>query len=184
MAGLFGGPLYGAAARSLLSMRSRIFVSYHHHGDQWYYNEFSRIFHDEYEVIEDHSLERTYDSDNMDYVRWAVANNDIKGTSCTIVLCGAATYERKFVDWEIKATLDDGHGLIGIALPSAPRNAGNAILVPTRLHSNIATGYAIWASWENLSVANLMNWIASAKYNAANHKSLLVNPRELKTRNG
>lgn len=33
-----------------------------------------------------------------------------------MVLCGAEAPQRKFVDWEIKATLDKEHGLIGINL--------------------------------------------------------------------
>jgi hypothetical protein len=36
-------------------------------------------------------------------------DNAPTGTSCTIVLCGAETPKRKFVDWEIKAILDKGH---------------------------------------------------------------------------
>jgi hypothetical protein len=183
MSGLFGNSSLGDLA-SILYARSRVFVSYHHHGDQAYYNAFVSIFDTNYDVIQDCSLDRVYDSEDMDYVRWSVANNDIKGTSCTIVLCGAATPERKFVDWEIKATLDDEHGLIGIALPSAQKTWDNKIVVPSRLHANIETGYAIWADWNNLSVANLSAWIATAKSNAKDRSYLIVNPHELKQRNG
>lgn len=184
MSGLFGIPPLPGGLLSRALLRPRVFVSYHHRGDQWYYNEFSRIFHDQYEAIEDRSLDRRYGSEDLDYVRWAVANNDIKGTSCTIVLCGAITGQRKFVDWEIKATLDDKHGLIGIALPTAPRAANGAVTVPDRLHANVQSGYAVFQAWEQLTVANLTNWIATARYNSQNRTSLIVNPRELKTRNG
>jgi hypothetical protein len=43
-----------------------------------------------------------------------IRDKHITGTSCTIVLCGSLTPWRKYVDWEIKATLDKEHGLIGI----------------------------------------------------------------------
>jgi hypothetical protein len=33
--------------------RRKVFVSYHHGGDQAYYDEFSRYFHDQYEAIRD-----------------------------------------------------------------------------------------------------------------------------------
>lgn len=186
MSSIFGTPPFrGAAARTLLGGKPRVFISYHHGGDQWYYNEFVRLFDDHYDVIEDRSLERRYDSADLDYVRWAVANNDIKGTSCTIVLCGSRTFERKFVDWEIKATLDDNHGLVGIALPSAPRDALNrSISVPSRLHYNIQSRYAPFHLWEELSAQNLSQWIATAQHNAANYRNLIYNPRELKRQNG
>lgn len=182
MSGLFGNSSLADLA-SILYARSRIFISYHHHGDQRYYDEFVRVFDSTYDMIEDRSLDRRYDSEDVNYVRWAIANNDIKGTSCTIVLCGAATHQRKFVDWEIKATLDDEHGLIGIRLPSAVSNQAG-YLCPSRFVQNYQSGYAIWRSWDELSLTNLASWIASAKYNAENCKHLIVNPRELKLRNG
>lgn len=186
MSSLFNRPrgVLGAAATVLTgAVRPRVFVSYHHARDQWFYNEFTRLFHGVYETIEDRSLERRYDSDNLEYVRWAVANGDIKGTSCTVVLCGAETYQRKFVDWEIKATLDDGHGLVGVCLPDAPREEGG-VRVPTRLSDNYHSGYAIWGMWTDLSVDNLRAWIASARHNASIRRDLIVNPREIKRRNG
>ncbi len=48
--------------------KRKIFVSYHHQNDQWYYNEFSRIFSDSYNVIQDNSLDRIIDSDDSEYV--------------------------------------------------------------------------------------------------------------------
>ena len=52
-----------------LRIRRSVFASYHHGGDQSYYDSFSRVFHDTYEAIRDNSLERAIDSDNVDYVR-------------------------------------------------------------------------------------------------------------------
>jgi len=174
-----GGGILGATLR--IPVRPRVFVSYHHSGDQGYYREFSRIFHDQYEVIEDRSLDRAKNSDDSDYVRWAIANQDIKGTSCTIVLCGAETYQRKYVDWEIKATLDDRHGLIGVRLPTAQSNTQGHIIVPDRLASNIHSGFALWVNWIDLTVQNLKEWIAIARDKPANH---IVNPATIKQRNG
>lgn len=167
----------------MLGLRPRIFVSYHHAGDQAYYDHFSRSFHDQYEAIEDRSLDRVYDSDDMDYLRWAVADNDIKGTSCTIVLCGAQTYKRKFVDWEIKATLDDKHGLIGVQLPTAVSNFQGDVVVPDRLYYNIQSRYALWVHWNALNVASLRIWIAAARVNATNNKDRIVNAHAIKQRN-
>jgi len=37
-------------------VKHKIFVSYHHHDDQAYYDAFSNAFHDTYNVIYDNSL--------------------------------------------------------------------------------------------------------------------------------
>jgi hypothetical protein len=67
------------------TVKHRIFVSYHHAGDQPYYDAFSKAFHDTYDVIYDNSLNRQVDSDDVDYVRRRIADNYITGSSCTIV---------------------------------------------------------------------------------------------------
>jgi hypothetical protein len=41
-----------------------------------------------------------------------------------------------FVDWEIKATLDKEHGLIGINLPTNPRLLNGNATVPNRLSNS------------------------------------------------
>jgi len=116
MAGQF--PMHSAANNVLSNLgrlvRRRVFVSYHHDGDQHYYEEFARIFAGSLEIFHDASLERAYDSGDHEYIRWSIRQNNITGSSCTIVLCGARTHERKYVDWEIKATLDKFRGLIGV----------------------------------------------------------------------
>lgn len=164
------------------NVRRKIFVSYHHDRDQAYYNEFSRLFHDNYEAITDNSLDRLIDSDNSDYVMRRIRERYITGTSCTIVLCGAETPFRKYVDWEISATLEKGHGLIGIKLPTISI-VNNSAIVPDRLHDNIDSGYAIWSSWDNLA---LNPGSLSALIEQANSKSalLLTNTRSRRLRNG
>ena len=78
----------------LTPVKHKVFVSYHHGGDQAYYDAFSKAFHDTYDVIYDNSLERQIDSDNVDYVIQKIRDNYITGSSCTIVLVGAATWGR------------------------------------------------------------------------------------------
>lgn len=174
--GILGGGLPAA-------VKHKIFVSYHHGGDQRYYDDFSNAFHKIYDVIFDNSLERRIDSDNSDYVMRQIRENYIKGSSCTIVLVGKENSGRKFVDWEIKATLDMGHGLIGVCLPSATRDATNSnVIVPDRLHSNIQSGFASWVSWQDITsnAAQLERTVAYAK---SRDPKLIVNPREIRSRN-
>jgi len=162
-------------------VRRRIFVSYHHGGDQWYYNEFSRLFHDEWEAVYDNSLERQIDSDNTDYVMQRIRDNHISGTSCTVVLIGGQTHQRKYVDWEIKATLDKEHGLLGVMLPSHLRTREGNIIVPDRFHANVVSGYASFIHWSDLNSQLLARAVDAATKRPA---GLVDNSLPMKARNG
>lgn len=165
-------------------VKHKIFVSYHHLLDQTYYDDFSTLFHDTHESIHDKSLDEEIDSDNTEYVMRRIREDYITGTSCTIVLIGAETHKRKYIDWEIKATLDKQHALIGVHLPTAKRSDdGTKIIVPDRLHDNIVSGFASFVSWASItaSVASLDQHIKVAKEKS---KSLIDNAREKKARNG
>lgn len=166
---------------STLPTRRKIFVSYHHGEDQAYYDEFSRFFHDQYEAVFDNSLERQIDSDDVRYVMQRIRDSYITGTSCTVVLIGAQTHERKYVDWEIKATLDKQHGLIGIVQPNHQKTIDGKIIVPDRFYRNISTGYAAFEHWNNLTAQRLKEMVDAA---ANRSKSLIDNSMEMKQRNG
>lgn len=167
---------------SPVQTRHRVFVSYHHGRDQNYYDTFSRVYHNTYESIYDNSLERQIDSDNVDYVIQRIRDNYITGTSCTIVLVGANTWGRKYVDWEIKATLDKEHGLIGVYLPTAPRAANGSITVPERLHDNVQSTFALFLSWEQIMAGaqQLDLYIQDAKFKDTR---LIKNSSERRLRN-
>ena len=172
----------------LLSMRQQpvkrsVFVSYHHGGDQQYYDAFTKAFDDTYDIIFDNSLERQIDSDNNDYVIQRIRDSFIEGSSCTIVLCGAETPWRKYVDWEIKATLDKEHGLIGVNLPTNRMDSAGKVFVPTRLYDNTQSGYAPWTNWADFTKTpeSAKSYIELAISKPA---KLIVNSREMMARNG
>lgn len=131
--------------------KRKVFVSYHHGRDQGYYDAFIHAFSNTYDVITDNSLNRAVDSDNPDYVMRRIRESYITGSSCTIVLCGVETPWRKYVDWEIKATLDKNHGLIGVNLPTNPQGSSGKFTVPDRLYANIQSNYAIWTIWAHVT---------------------------------
>jgi MTH538 TIR-like domain (DUF1863) len=114
---------------------------------QQYFNEIRTLGLDEYG---DEFAERINSGDS-DYVMRQIREKKIAGTSCTVVLLGKCTWARRYVDWEIAATLrnfDDSArgGLIAVQLPSA-RDHGWSKL-PPRLEMNVSsisgvdTGYA------------------------------------------
>lgn len=165
--------------------RREIFVSYHHQADQHYYNQFESVFSNTYRVIQDNSLRFGINSDDAEYVMRRIREEYLTGTSCTIVLCGKETHLRKFVDWEIKATLDKEHGLIGIKLPTNPAVAARCN-VPARFFDNYQSGYGPWLTWEQLFVNQQPNVSAlrSAVTAATSKpKDLINNSRSLMSRN-
>jgi hypothetical protein len=163
--------------------KRKVFISYHHRGDQAYYDAFSRHFCDTFEVVRDNSVDRIFDSDNVEYVMRKIREEYLSGTSCTIVLCGPLTASRKYVDWEIKATLDKQHGLIGINLPTNPVSETGCVTVPQRLFDNIQSGYAQWAEWAALQqgAPYLQRLIETAN---SRPKDLAANGRAMRERNG
>ena len=167
----------------LIPTKHKVFVSYHHGGDQAFYDIFSRTFHDTYDSIYDNSLERALDSEDPNYVMRRIREEYIAGTSCTIALIGQDTAYRKYVDWEIRATLEKKHGLVGVLLPTARFNSLGQAIVPDRLHDNIHSGFALWITWQQLmtSATQLGLYIADAKLRSP---SLIDNSRTGRERNG
>ena len=171
----------GLLAALMKPTRRKVFVSYHHGGDQTYYEQFSHFFHDECEAIRDNSLERLIQSDDTENVMRQIREQYITGTSCTIVLIGAQSHERKYLDWEIKATLDKCHGLIGIVLPTHIENPVGEIIVPDRFLDNHKTGYAVWTHWNGLTAEGLTQLIDTA---IVKPQSQIDNSRPMRQRNG
>src|SRR6478752_9434681 len=77
-------------------------------------------------------------SNNPDYVMRCIREDLIQSQSTvTLVLIGSCTHSRRYVDWEIKASLQQGerripNGLLAIKLPSCP----NGAIPPPRLELN------------------------------------------------
>jgi hypothetical protein len=167
--------------------KRKVFVSYHHGGDQGAYNSFSQLYCKQgYDVIQDNSLRNAHDSEDPQYIMQSIRDNNIGGTSCTIVLVGAYTYGRKYVDWEIKGTLDKQHGLIGVWLPTAARDPKDGkILVPDRFFDNIQSGYAVWLSWQEITQGPdaLKGYIEAALDTTQRPKRSIVNNRDMMRRN-
>ena len=160
-----------------------MFVSYHHGDDQQFYDAFSRAFAETYDVVFDNSLERRIDSDNVDYVLQRIRDSFISGSSCTIVFCGLETPWRKYVDWEIKATLDMEHGLVGVNLPTNRVNPSGSVTVPDRLHDNIQSGYSVWTNWAAFT-ASAESVKSSVEQAVARSARLIANNRPMMARNG
>jgi hypothetical protein len=159
-------------------MAHKVFVSYHHANDQAKANHL-RTQYGENNTLLDRSLDEAYEDMTDDEILAAIRTEHLKDSTVTIVLIGSETANRKWVDWEIYASLRPygdrtRNGLLGIYLPTA----GDA---PARLQDNIDSGYAVTMKWENIS------WQLESKINEAydnrNKTELVKNGRKRRERN-
>lgn len=159
-------------------MAHKSFVSYHHANDQTKANHL-RSTYGENNTLVDRSLKDAYDDKTDDEILALIRQNHLKDSTVTIVLIGSETANRKWVDWEIYASLRPygdrtRNGLLGIYLPTAGAT-------PARLQDNIDSGYAVTMKWENIS------WQLESKideaYNNRAYSGLVVNTRPRRKRN-
>ncbi len=167
-------------------VRHKVFISYHH-DDQDEVEDFIETFADEREVFITRALgagmsQDIIDSTNTDYVMQRIRELYLKDTTVTIVLIGQCTWARRYVDWEIQASLRHGEtitprGLIGIVLSSA----GKKPVAPERLRINLnsdnSDGYARWY-WYPSRKDTLSNWIDDAFKARTSRANLISNPRD------
>lgn len=85
------GNLFGQPYRPV---KPKVFVSYHHDNDQRWYDQFTRVFADAYDLVTDRSLGACVESDDCEYVMRVIREQYLTGTSVTIVLCGNETWKR------------------------------------------------------------------------------------------
>jgi hypothetical protein len=116
-------------------------------------------------------------SSNTDYVLRRVRELYIQDSTVTIVLIGGCTWARRFVDWEIQASLRrpaNGHpnGLIGILLDSRTRAR-----LPPRFKLNRDSGYAQYHYYPR-DAATLAAWIEDAYQARTARRSRINNPVE------
>ena len=103
----------------------RVFISYHHHLDQWYKDTLCR-WNEQYQIFIDESV---YDGDiddtNMsdEDIRKAIRDNNLRKSTVTLLLVGQQTQYRKHVDWELYSSMYDApinhrSGIVVVMLPT------------------------------------------------------------------
>lgn len=107
----------------MANVRHKCFISYHH-DDQDEVEEFIETFDHERIVFIARALgagmeQDIIDSDDTDYVMRRIRELYLKDSTVTLVLMGKCTWARRYVDWEIQASLRSGetvtpNGLLGI----------------------------------------------------------------------
>lgn len=160
--------------------KRKVFISYHHGGDQAYYDALSEYLGTSLDLITDRSLERARDSDDPTYIMRYIRENHLAGASTIIVLCGSQTPVRKYVDWEISTGLGQKMALIGVGLPTIKWFENGGTDKPPRLQDNIDSGYAAWRMWSDF----LADPVSVIEDSNSRSKALIVNSRQRRIRNG
>jgi hypothetical protein len=106
--------------------RRKCFISYHHVD-----NDLVKQFVDTFDHAHDCFIVRRLgempddiiNSADTDYVMSRIRQDYVKDSTVTIVLAGRCTWSRRYVDWELQASLRSGatvtpNGLLGIKLPT------------------------------------------------------------------
>ncbi len=174
-------------------VRRKCFISYHH-ADQDEVDQFVRDFDHEYDTFIARGLgqemtQEIIDSDDTDYVMRRIRELFLKDSSVTLVLMGRCTWARRYVDWEMQASLRSGatvtpNGLLAIKLPSYPSSGGQ---FPQRLNDNLLSEadkragktecYARHMTYPQSTDA-LVKAIEAAYARRTTHAKYIVNPRE------
>jgi len=154
----------------LTPVKRKVFISYHHANEEEAEN-----FIDEWTVknkvftplaLGVNDDDDFIESDDTDYVISQIRKKYLYTTSVTIVLIGSCTHSRRYVDWEIKASLRQEqfslpNGLIGIVLST---QGGRAHLPPRfqdNWNSELKDCYARYHSAPT-TASQLREWIEDA----------------------
>ncbi|MBA4419563.1 MAG: TIR-like domain-containing protein [Anaerolinea sp.] len=98
-------------------MGRKVFFSFHYERDIWRVNQVRNSWmtygtQQEAGFWDESLWERTKLSGDQSIRK--LIDNGLQGTTVTVVLIGAETYLRKWVDYEIQSSITRGNGLVGI----------------------------------------------------------------------
>lgn len=151
--------------------RHKCFISYHHENDQYYKERFVKLFDYYLDIFIDKSVGEGEINSNSstDYIMQQIRDNYLRDSSVTIVLVGKDTWKRKFIDWEISASIRNTQknprsGLFGIILPTHAdygKTGYTSNIIPPRLYDNLKNGFAEIYDWTE-NPDKIQQWINSA----------------------
>jgi hypothetical protein len=109
-------------------MVRRVFFSYHYERDCWRANQVRNSWvtkpdRESAGFIDAANFEDIKKQGSEAIERWI--NNQMEGTTVTVILIGAHTSERDWVKYEIKRSVEKGKGLLGIYIHNMKDNQQN-----------------------------------------------------------
>ena len=147
-------------------VRHKTFISYHHE-DQEAVDEFLRAFDVDRDTFfaraagSDETMETLVggSGDDDDYIMRQIRERYLSDTTVTLVFIGKTTWTRKFVDWELAASLEQGpvsgkpNGVLAILSPQLTE-----AILPDRFVDNWQSGCAKLYPYPNSKI-QLTQWI-------------------------
>jgi hypothetical protein len=97
----------------------------------------------------DYSIKEPFDSTNADYIARGITAQ-LKLASITVCLVGPTTHTSKWVDWELRKSLELGKPIMGVCL----YNNGRVQYMPTPLLGKP------WVGWNIAEIVRTMRQIA------------------------
>lgn len=105
-------------------MARRVFYSFHYQPDNWRASQIRNIGVVEGNVpVTDNDWESLKRGGDDAIRRWI--NTQLDGRSCTVVLIGENTADRKWINYEIEKSWTEGKGLLGIYIHNLKDSSGN-----------------------------------------------------------
>lgn len=178
-----------ASAKKDDSTRHKCFVSYHV-ADLEEVKEFVQAFGEEFipRTVGVTDEDDFINSTDEDYIKSRIRSEYLSDSTVTIVLLGENTWGRKYVDWEISATLRNDpvnrrSGLLLVPLPSMQ----NVATLPIRARDNWVynepdSSYAVYNKYPTYTW-QLREYVEEAFQARTSKSSLVVNSRPLRQRN-
>ena len=121
-----------------VNVRHKVFISYHH-ADKDEVDDFIEEYDDKHDVFIARALgigmaDDIIDSTDTSYVMRRIRELYLKDSTVTVVMLGKCTWARRYVDWEIQASLRNTetvnpNGLLAIKLPSYNANVTQIDLI-------------------------------------------------------
>lgn len=171
--------------------RRKCFISYHH-ADEREVEHFIQMFDHDHDVLLSRGIGASMagdiiNSSSNEYIMRRVRENYLRDSTVTIVMVGRHTWGRKFVDWEIAASLrntpsNNRNGLMAVTLPSIAGVPSRQL--PARFGDNLngEDGYARW--WKYPADASALATCIETAYQYRTSRSNLVdNSRPLRVQN-
>jgi hypothetical protein len=171
--------------------RHKTFISYHH-ADEDEVSDFINAFDHDHDVLISRGIGAAMagdviDSTNPDYIKQRIRDLYLRTSTVTLLMVGSQTWGRRFVDWEIAASLrntstSSRNGLVAITLPSVAELSSRKL--PERVSDNVSgeEGYAKWMKYPK-SASSLARIIDDAFTRRVTHSALVDNSRALRSRN-
>jgi hypothetical protein len=171
------------------SQRRKVFISYHHI-DADEIRRFIQAFDHGADAFIARGIGASMsgdivDSNDTDYVMGRIRTEYLRDSSITLVMIGNCTWSRRYVDWELQASLRSGlaatpNGVLGIKLWSYsggtyPQRLNLNLLPPDRI--GVADCYARVYDMPS-SVPQLLAYLEDAHGARTARSHLIVNPRD------